>query len=691
VDLQSWRDILAQAKLVAGPFVRAGDRFESLAPGYAAVQAQKASPPIAIAVHSAQWTPDGRTLILATDPLSRDVHYALTLPSTAADSAEATAAHNGLPQHPSIDLDFDLSGCEAVWTSKDKSKTWQGWLPHYDLEVSKQFTAGSAPHDALWTHLEEPGELTLRGRINLNDMLRPAVQPGSKLDYEYPPEVVTLSFVAKSPETKLRLFAPEDNSQIPQDGSRASLTLPSDANKVLPIELQLTSERDAPQISVEWTTNEDSRPRPLPLRRLLLPWADTSGKDTIAALPAPAPELKGGSWARGYREFFGDQALCGKCHTICGRGGNIGPDLSNLVHRDYASVLRDIVHPNYAINPDYLSFVVATTDGRVLIGVVHTSEGKLSIGDTQGNIVELDKSQVDEMQPASISTMPEGIAPILGADRLRDLMTFLLTPPPQMPRDLADQPKPRSLAEVNAVLAGAPQLPAAIRPIRILLVAGPKDHGQGEHDYPTWQRAWTELLGAADGVEVSTAWQWPTSEQFQLADAVVVYQHGDWNPDRARDIDSFLERGGGLVYIHWAVDGRAFGRELAERIGLAAGAPIAFRHGDLKLAFHRETNHPIIRNFDSLTLVDESYWKLTGALPSARILATAIEDGQPQPQLWTVEPRNGRVFVSIPGHYSWTFDDPLFRLLLLRGIAWVAREPVDRFNDLVWPGANLAK
>jgi hypothetical protein len=28
---------------------------------------------------------------------------------------------------------------------------------------------------------------------------------------------------------------------------------------------------------------------------------------------------------------------------------------------------------------------------------------------------------------------------------------------------------------------------------------------------------------------------------------------------------------------------------------------------------------------------------------------------------------------------------------LLRGIAWTAKEPVDRFNDLVWPGADVAK
>jgi type 1 glutamine amidotransferase len=49
------------------------------------------------------------------------------------------------------------------------------------------------------------------------------------------------------------------------------------------------------------------------------------------------------------------------------------------------------------------------------------------------------------------------------------------------------------------------------------------------------------------------------------------------------------------------------------------------------------------------------------------------------------------VFVSIPGHYSWTFDDPLFRVLLLRGICWSAKQPVDRLNELVWPGARIAK
>jgi hypothetical protein len=42
----------------------------------------------------------------------------------------------------------------------------------------------------------------------------------------------------------------------------------------------------------------------------------------------------------------------------------------------------------------------------------------------------------------------------------------------------------------------------------------------------------------------------------------------------------------------------------------------------------------------------------------------------------------------VPGHYTWTFDDPLFRILL-RGVCWTAREPVDRLSELATLGARL--
>ena len=103
------------------------------------------------------------------------------------------------------------------------------------------------------------------------------------------------------------------------------------------------------------------------------------------------------------------------------------------------------------------------------------------------------------------------------------------------------------------------------------------------------------------------------------------------------------------------------------------------------------SKHPITRGLDKLRLVDESYWNLVGNSGSIDLIATGVEDGQPRPLLWTRQAGKGRVFVSIPGHFTWTFDDPLFRLILLRGMAWTAGESVDRFNELTTLGARISE
>ncbi len=90
----------------------------------------------------------------------------------------------------------------------------------------------------------------------------------------------------------------------------------------------------------------------------------------------------------------------------------------------------------------------------------------------------------------------------------------------------------------------------------------------------------------------------------------------------------------------------------------------------------------------SLGLVDETYWQLTGAGVGVRVLATTVEEGEARPQAWVREVGPGKVFVCIPGHFSWTFDDPAYRLFVLRGMAWAAGEPMDRWAELVPVGAR---
>jgi putative heme-binding domain-containing protein len=683
------KELASRVSIEYGQYVSPGDRFEHLRPGYQVVQDQLRAPRYELPVVGVQVTGDRRTLILATARQTEAVHYAVTLPGLGRP-VKPNEQSRELPQVPETDLGYDLTGVEAVWQAKDGDARWNGWLPHLDLEVAQHLTQASAPHQELGEHWQKPGMLTLRTKLPVKDMLRPAVQPGSKIDYDWPAEQVTLIFRARQ-DLEVRTATGVVPTTLDPEGYRCA-TVAASPNTDVPValDIRLITGDGEPDLRVTYRTNEDARPRALPLQRLLLPWATRTKQESPTLVDRDIPELQGGNWARGRQVFFSAQATCSKCHMVGGQGGAIGPDLSNLPHRDYASVLRDITTPSYAINPDYITQILLLKNGRVLTGSVRTEGEKLLVGDQQGQVTAISRADVEEMQSSPTSIMPEGLPQLLGPERMRDLLTFLLADPPRMPNyGKGAPPPPRPLNEVKAVLAGAPAT-LKTRPLHVVLVAGKKDHGPGEHDYPAWQQVWQKLLAMAADTKVTTANDWPSAQDLQTADVLVFYQHGQWAPERAKAIDAFLARGGGLVYIHFAVDGGKDSPGFAQRIGLAwQGGQSRFRHGPLDLGFRAGKNHPIARNFDKVHFDDESYWNLAGDINKVHLLATGVEEGKEQPLFWTLEPSKGRVFVSIPGHFAWTFDDPLFRILLLRGIAWVAREPVDRFNDLVTPGARI--
>lgn len=669
-------NIARQARIEYGKHVRAADRFETLRPGYAVVMQQMAAPRFELPILSVNVTPDRRTVILTTAPHPEAAHYALTLPGV--------SAVNGLPQHPQIDLDYDLCGVQAEWRSADGKEIWSGWLPHLDLAICRTLTGDCPEHVPLWRGLNRPGRLTLRTKLDLWQMLQPAVQPGSQLDYQRSPEQVAVLF---SSSVKIKVRGP-NGAAMPSTEKSALLNAAPKEAEPIPVQVELDT-GDAPALEVAFRTRGDQRLRPLALRRFVLPWA-TMKRSASEVVVREIPELKDGNWTRGKGVFFGSEGQCSKCHRVRGEGGAVGPDLSNLIHRDYASVLRDIRFPSAAINPDHLTYLVELSDGRTFTGVVKQETGKLRIVDTSGNEKIVKRSLVESMTPATVSTMPEGVDKLLGPEKLRDLLTFLLTEPlSPAALEIPGAPPPRRRAEVEAVLNATPASDAPFNKIHILLCTGPKDHGPGEHDYPLWRRRWLKLFDLDPNVVAAEADHWPTVKQFAWADVIVFYSNNPaWNAERAKELDAYLQRGGGAVFIHYAVDGHRHVDELASLIGLAwRGGASRFRHGPLEVVF--DADHPISKGLERVKFIDESYWNLTGDIKRIRVLGLGVEDGAARPLFWTREHAKGRVFVSIPGHYNWTFDDPLFRLLLLRGIAWSAHQPTERFRPLIWPGSRL--
>ena len=143
------------------------------------------------------------------------------------------------------------------------------------------------------------------------------------------------------------------------------------------------------------------------------------------------PEIAGGDWQRGQKVFTSDQAACSRCHQIRGEGGRIGPDLSNLVYRDYASVMKDITQPSAAINPDRIAYIIELKDGSSTGGIVlEDTPQSLTLGQVSGENVVVPKNNIAAMKASAVSLMPEGLLTSLSAQQQRDLMTYLLTEPP---------------------------------------------------------------------------------------------------------------------------------------------------------------------------------------------------------------------------------------------------------------------
>ena len=405
-------------------------------------------------------------------------------------------------------------------------------------------------------------------------------------------------------------------------------------------------------------------------------WAKNLPKHSINSIPQIEMVITG-DWQRGRELFFGAQK-CFTCHRVRGEGATVGPDLSNLVSRDAASVLRDIKEPSASINPDYVAYNVTLNDDRELTGFLRTqNQNSLQLIGADGKETSLQQTEIKEMRASAVSLMPTGLLDNLKEESVRDLLMFLLNEPPKRTRE-----------EVEKVFAeGKNRQPLiANRHLKIVLVASKQDHGPGEHDYPTWQKKWNALLAGDKNIAVTNAWECPTPEEFQTANVIAFYfWNHDWSAERLQQLDDFSARGGGIVLLHAAVIADKEPEKLAERAGLSA-QPVRTKyiHAPLDLKIVAAAEDPITRGLPrQIRFIDEPYWPMIGDASKVQVLAAANEDGKEHPMIWTFQRGKGRVFASVLGHYTWTHDDPFYRILVLRGLAWTAGEPINRFDDLV--------
>ena len=163
------------------------------------------------------------------------------------------------------------------------------------------------------------------------------------------------------------------------------------------------------------------------------------------AIDAPAP----GDVARGEQIFWG-KGECGTCHVVKGKGGLVGPDLTNLAGtRKTASIVDALTKPLHKVfgdggaipkilipNATYQPVRVTRADGTVITGVLKNEDSySLQVMGTDNQLHMFDRAKVKVVYETR-TLMPTDYDKRLAPDEFKNLLAYLtrlhvpLPPPP---------------------------------------------------------------------------------------------------------------------------------------------------------------------------------------------------------------------------------------------------------------------
>jgi len=441
-------------------------------------------------------TDDARTLILATDPHPRVARYLLPL-----------SPANGIRQSTASDdagVAYDLSGALAVWSREgdpDDAPVWSGWWPLLDSESTRLVTRGSKRHEAGLAHLSKPGRLVLSTLVRL--------PPGSF--------VLCLDAAGPIEEASAGDVQAEASGPASPDGfHHVELAVPSQGEPIFLTITTRTGQNGRPfTLKVSYRSSDEKTVHALAREQLMVPWAPLPAVSAATA-PLVVPDLAGGDPVRGQTLFSGDQARCSQCHAFRGQGGKVGPDLSEIGRKGRAEIYRSIAAPGASIDPDYLSYTLATRDGQVVMGLVR-AEGAdaIRVTDTNARVTLVPRNQVQQIRPSATSIMPIGLAATFGDAAVRDLLAYLTEEPPQA---ASATTRLLSFDDLQKKL-DAPDL-------RLLDVRDRADYAKGHIPGAIWVdlKSAQQISSTASGLTDRAAWEkWIEPLGIGPATEVVIY------------------------------------------------------------------------------------------------------------------------------------------------------------------------
>lgn len=153
---------------------------------------------------------------------------------------------------------------------------------------------------------------------------------------------------------------------------------------------------------------------------------------TLAEVRALAAKglLRGRDYENGQRMFAATRCIL--CHRFAGDGGATGPDLTQLAGRFNLEALTEaIMDPSKVVSDQYRASTVLTSSGKTVSGrIVSENPRQISVltdPEDSTKVVDILKTDIEEIVPSSVSLMPADLLKPLNEDEVLDLLAYLLS------------------------------------------------------------------------------------------------------------------------------------------------------------------------------------------------------------------------------------------------------------------------
>lgn len=137
--------------------------------------------------------------------------------------------------------------------------------------------------------------------------------------------------------------------------------------------------------------------------------------------------LAAGDAARGRGVFFGVRASCSACHRVGSEGGGIGPNLTAIgAIRSRRDLLEAVVFPSASFARGFEPVTVATHAGKVHSGIIgRETVDAIYLRTAERAEIRVPRAEIEQLAPAAVSIMPQGLDKTLAGEEIGDLIAFL--------------------------------------------------------------------------------------------------------------------------------------------------------------------------------------------------------------------------------------------------------------------------